>query len=99
MNDKREVKKIKKVAALKYSPDENQAPKVVAVGAGEVADKILQKARESDVPVYHDPQLAHTLSQLNIGDEIPPELYEVVAEILVFISNLDRAYGEKYDNI
>lgn len=89
-------KKVKEVAALQYSPDENAAPKIVALGKGEAAEKILEKAREHDVPVYKNDELAHTLNKMNPGDEIPPELYEVVAEIMVFISRLDRSYGEKY---
>lgn len=94
MNKKVE-KKIKEVAALQYSPDESKAPKIVALGRGEVAERILEKAKESNVPVYEDSKLAHTLAEMSLGDEIPPELYEIVAEILVFVNSLDRSYGEK----
>jgi len=92
-----ELKKddIKKVAALKYVPGEDSAPKIVAIGKGDIADKILEKAKENNVPIYKDETLAHTLSSFNIGDEVPPELYEVVAEILVFVSNLDKNFGVK----
>lgn len=86
-------KKIKEVAALKYSPDD-PAPKVVALGKGEIAEKILEAARENEVPIYENPELAHTLNALSIGDEIPPELYEIVAQILVFVSDLDKLQGE-----
>lgn len=89
-------KKVKEVVALKYSSDENKAPKIIAMGKGEIAEKILETAEESNVPVFQDGELAHTLNKLNLGDEIPPELYEVVAEVLVFVSNLDRNFGEKY---
>mgnify|MGYP001034519408 FL=1 len=61
---------------------------------GIVADKIIEKAKESDVPLYEDSKLANTLSKLEIGDMIPPELYGVVAEILVFVDNLDRLKGK-----
>ncbi|MCX7921839.1 MAG: EscU/YscU/HrcU family type III secretion system export apparatus switch protein [Clostridia bacterium] len=91
----KDQKKVKEVAALKYTPGENVAPKIVALGKGEVAEKILEAAKENNVPVYKDTQLAHTLNALNIGDEIPAELYEVVAEILVFVSNLDKIYGKR----
>ena len=97
MNRKKE-KKIKEAAALKYSPDSNRAPKIIALGKGEVAEKILETAKGSDVPVYEDASLAHTLSLMHIGDEVPPELYEVVAEILVFVSKLDSSYGELHGN-
>jgi len=98
MNEKngKNERKIKEAAALQYSPDKDCAPKIVAVGRGEVAEKIVGTARESDVPIYEDAQLAHTLNQMNLGDEIPPELYELVAEILVFVGNLDREYGERH---
>ena len=67
-----------------------RAPKILATGKGHVADKIIEKAKEEDVPLYKDNQLAGTLSKLEIGDMIPPELYEVVAEILVFVDDMDR---------
>jgi flagellar biosynthesis protein len=51
---------------------------------------------ENDVPVYENAQLAHALNSLNLGDEIPPELYEVVAEILVFVGSIDNGYGEAH---
>jgi flagellar biosynthesis protein len=92
----KDKKKIMEVAALQYSPDESVAPKIVALGKGEIAEKILEKARGNNVPVYKNEELARTLNKMNLGDEIPPELYEVVAEILVFISKLDKSYGEKY---
>jgi len=92
-------RKIKEVAALRYTPHESGAPRIVALGKGEIAEKILQAARENDVPIYNDEKLAHTLNQFNLGDEIPPELYEVVAEVLVFVSSLDREFGEKYGSV
>jgi flagellar biosynthesis protein len=87
--------KIKEAAALKYSPDVDAAPRIVALGKGETAGRIIETAKENDVSIYHDEQLAHTLNRLRIGDEIPPELYEVVAEVLVFISDADKNFGEK----
>lgn len=79
----------KTAVALQYNPGE-EAPKIVATGKGILAEKILDKAKEHDVPVYEDEKLANTLSKLEIGDMIPPELYEVVAEILVFVDKMDR---------
>jgi flagellar biosynthesis protein len=89
-----EKKDIKEVAALQYSPDKNQSPKIIALGKGEIAQKILESAKENNIPVYQDVNLALTLNKLKIGDEIPPELYGIVAEILVFVSKLDKGYGE-----
>lgn len=81
--------KIKQAIALEYDPND-EAPKVVASGRGILADKIIEKAKEHDVPVHKDDKLADTLSRLEIGDMIPPELYEVVAEILVFVDAMDK---------
>ena len=85
--------KKKQAIALQYNPGD-EAPTIVASGMGIVADKIIEKAKESDVPLYEDSKLPNTLSKLEIGDMIPPELYGVVAEILVFVDNLDRLKGK-----
>ncbi len=85
-NDK---SKPKQAIALSYDPEQD-APKVVASGKGALADKIIEKAKEADVPVHRDDKLADTLSRLEIGDAIPPELYEAGAEILVFVDAMDK---------
>ena len=84
-----EKKKIKQAIALEYDPSKD-APTVVASGRGILAERIIEKAKESDVPVRRDDELADTLSRLEIGEMIPPELYEVVAEILVFVDSMDK---------
>jgi len=84
-----EKKKIKTAVALSYDPVED-APKVIASGRGALAEKIIDKAKESNVAVHQDDKLAETLSRLEIGEMIPPELYEVVAEILVFVDAMDK---------
>ncbi|MBQ9608737.1 MAG: EscU/YscU/HrcU family type III secretion system export apparatus switch protein [Lachnospiraceae bacterium] len=81
--------KKRKAVALVYEPG-SQAPQVIASGKGVVADKIIEKAKESDVPLYKDTNLADTLLNLDIGDCIPPELYGVVAEILVYVDKMDK---------
>ena len=86
---KDEKKKIKTAVALSYDPDED-APKVIASGKGALAERIIKKAKESNVAVHRDDKLADTLSKLEIGDMIPPELYEVVAEILIFVDAMDK---------
>ncbi|MDR1665239.1 MAG: EscU/YscU/HrcU family type III secretion system export apparatus switch protein [Clostridiales bacterium] len=78
-----------RAVAVKYDPTD-VAPKVVAKGVGVIADKIIDKARDTNVPVYQDAQLAEDLTKLELGEHIPPELYEVVAQVLIFISDLDR---------
>ncbi len=89
--------KKRQAVALEYNPNEDEAPKIVASGQGVLADKILSEAKKNNVPVHKDSKLADTLSRLQIGEEIPPELYEVVAQILVFVDAMDkiRAKGGK----
>ncbi len=82
-------KKVKQAVALEYDPSDS-APRVIAMGRGAVADRIIEQARQADVPVHKDDKLANTLSKLQIGDMIPPELYEVVAEILMFVDSMDK---------
>lgn len=84
-----EKKKEKTAVAIAYEPGD-VAPKILASGKGEVAERIIETAKENDVPFYQDHKLAETLSKLEIGDAIPPELYDVVAEILVFVDDMER---------
>lgn len=79
----------KTAVALEYEPGE-RAPKVIASGRGVLAEKIIDVAKEADVPVHKDAKLARSLSILDIGEYIPPELYSIVAEILVFVDGMDR---------
>lgn len=81
--------KVKQAIALEYDPSD-EAPRVIASGRGILAERIIERAQESQVPVHRDDKLADTLSRLQIGDMIPPELYEVVAEILVFVDAMDK---------
>ena len=89
LNQKKKSDADKTAVAISYEPGE-AAPKILATGKGKVAEKIIETAKENKVPTYKDNKLASTLSKLQIGDMIPPELYEVVAEILVFVDDMDR---------
>ena len=84
----------KKAVALQYIPEEDSAPKVIASGEGYLAEKIIEKAVEEDVPVHNDERLAESLSQLEIGESIPPELYKIVADILIYVDHMDRIKGK-----
>ena len=88
-----EEKKVKQAIALSYDPADD-APTVVASGKDALAERIIEKAKEADVPLHRDDSLAQTLSKLEIGDMIPAELYEVVAEILVFVDSMDKIKGK-----
>ncbi len=88
-----EEKTNRRAIAIKYDKGDI-APKVIAKGQGFVADKIVEKANDEVIPVYKDEKLVRELSNVEIGSNIPEELYEVVAQVLVFISDLDKL--EKY---
>ena len=91
MEKKNNDDKPKIAVALEYTPGE-QAPKILATGRGYIAESIIEKAGEADVPIYADSKLADT--KLEIGEMIPPELYTVVAEILVFVDECDKIKGK-----
>ena len=75
--------------AVAYETGE-RAPKIIDTGKGYTAERIIEKAKEEKIPFYKDDKLAKTLSKLEIGEMIPTELYEVVAEILVFVDDMER---------
>lgn len=83
----------KKAAALKYDPATSAAPRVVAAGGGVVAEQIIARARAAGVPVQEDPLLVDCLCRVPLGGEIPPELYQAVAEVLAFIFRLEGDAG------
>lgn len=79
-------------SALKYNLTEDSAPKLIAKGRGYMADRIVEKAEEAGISVYRDEKLARQLQNLELGVEIPRELYEVVAEVLIFVAEADRKF-------
>ncbi len=86
---------LKKAVALKYIPGESEAPVVVAKGQGAIADLILAKAKENNVAVQEDAALVEVLSKLDLDQQIPSELYQLVAEILSFVYQSDRSAGDR----
>lgn len=85
--------KRKKAVAIKYDVEKDRAPVITASGLGVVADKIIEKGMENEVAIYEDERLVKELIQFKVGTEIPPELYEIVAQVLVFIENIDQKKG------
>lgn len=79
----------KKTAALKYDPKTDSAPVVTAKASGIAAKKLLRKAREENIPIENNEDLVEVLAKIKIGDEIPEELYKVIAEILSFVYKLE----------
>jgi flagellar biosynthesis protein len=82
--------KIKKAVALKYDREKDEAPRVTAKGTGLIAEKILELAEKEGIPITEDPDLVTALAQLDFYDEIPPELYRAVAEILAFAYRINN---------
>ncbi len=82
--------KKKQAVALRYHAEKDVSPKVIGKGKGLVADEIIARAKEHDIPIQEDPSLVEMLGQLELNQSIPPELYEVVAEVFSFIYRIDR---------
>ena len=85
----KDLKKYRKAVALAYRPGLDGAPRVTAKGRGRVAEKIIETAREHGIYVHDDPELVETLSAMDLREEIPEELYLVVAELLAFLYSLE----------
>lgn len=83
------MKQRRKAAALKYEYGK-EAPVVTAAGMGHIADKILEKAEENKVPVVVNKELTELLCNVDVGDSIPSELYEAVAHVIAYVTDLDR---------
>ena len=87
-------KKIRQRAvALGYDAQKDFAPRVLAKGAGEVAERIIDIARKHGVQVHQDPDLVAVLSTLDVATRIPPELYRAVAEVLAFVYRVNQRVG------
>ena len=84
-----------RVAALRYDHPGDRAPKLVARGEGHVAERILALAREHGVPVHEDRELVDVLARLDLEEDIPAEVYQVVAEILAFLYRAHLAAGRR----
>lgn len=92
-----EKNKRKEAVALTYDPTRSDAPKVIAKGKGKIAENILEKAKEHNIPVQEDPSLLEILGQLNIDESIPEELYKAVSEVFAYIYHVDREHGLQKD--
>jgi flagellar biosynthesis protein len=85
----------RQAVALSYAPTQDAAPKLVANGRGYLAEKILELAQRYGIPIRQDKKLLQILSRLDLEEEIPPEVYKAVAEILAFIHRLSHWQMEK----
>jgi len=93
--NKNDNQKRNKAVALSYK-EGYDAPKVVAKGSGEIAQKIVEKAKEENIYVYKDDSLVEELMKLELNEEIPPSLYEAVSMIILFVYEMDKEKGELY---
>lgn len=91
----RHKKKNTIAAAIKYDDKRDAAPKLTAKGRGSIAEKIIKLAMEHNIPIREDPALVQILSRLDIDEQIPPEIYKAIAEILAFIYSVNEQYREK----
>ena len=86
-----EKKKLgKKAVALRYAPEKDQAPRVVAKGKGKIAERIIEEAEKEGIHIEEDPDLVEALSKIDWYEEIPPQLYTAIAEILAFTYRLNK---------
>lgn len=79
-----------KAVSLSYDENEDQAPVVTAKGEGRLAEKIVELAEQNDIPLYEDEDLVELLYALDLEEQIPPSLYEVVAEVFAFVYQLNE---------
>jgi len=88
----KEKQPLSRAVALSYDQHTDQAPRVVAKGQGLIAERILALAAENRIPVQEDKLLVDCLMALRLYEEIPPELYQVVAEILAFVYLINQRF-------
>lgn len=84
------TKRHQQAVALRYQPKKDRAPLITAKARGELAERILELARQHDIPIRQDKNLLQILSRLDLNREVPPEVYTAVAEILAFIYRLSN---------
>jgi flagellar biosynthesis protein len=92
---KKKNEQARMAAAIRYDAAKDDAPRLTAKGKGHVAERIIELARQHDIPVRSDKALIQILSQLDIDQHIPPELYKAVAEILAFVYSANEKYREE----
>jgi len=81
----------KKAIALRYDQEKDKAPVVVAKGVGEVAERIIETAKKHGVPVLEDKALLSAMLNLEVYEQIPPDLYRAVAKVLVFVGAIKKS--------
>ena len=88
------MKQRKKAAALKYEQN-STSPIVTATGMGQIADNIIERAEENNIPIVYNKELTDLLCNVNVGDDIPSDLYEAVAHVIAYVTDLDRIVSDR----
>lgn len=83
----------RQIAVALHYDESDRAPRVLAKGQGYIAERIIQLATEQGIPIHDDADLTAALAQLDLGDAVPPELYQAVAEVLAYIYRMNQRYG------
>jgi flagellar biosynthesis protein len=89
----------KKAIGLKYTTAENNSPTVIAKGFGSLADEIIELAKQNGVMIHEDPYLSDLLARMDLGQEIPENLYHVIAELIAFSYVLQGKFPESWSNV
>jgi len=79
-----------KAVAMKYKAYEDNAPKVIAKGSGEIAKKIVEKAKEYDISIFQNEELTNLLMNVELDNEVPSELYKAVVEVFVWLNKTEK---------
>ncbi|MFT5701675.1 MAG: flagellar biosynthesis protein [Desulforhopalus sp.] len=91
--------KQKKAIAILYDDSKTSAPKIIARGRGTIAEKIIETAREAGIHIQQDPNLVELLAKVDVGEEIPVELYQTVAEVLAFVYKVNNRFKDKVSDL
>lgn len=86
----------KGAVALGYDFNRNEAPKLIAKGFGEIAEKIIKAANENNIVIHNDQLLFNSLYRLEVGEEIPVKMYQVIAELLAYVYKINNQYKRGY---
>lgn len=81
---------LKKAVGIGFEKNKDKAPKIIAKGKGEMAERIIAIAKEHGIHVKEDKSLIEILDKFDIAQEIPEELYQVIAEIFLYVYNLEK---------
>ncbi len=88
----------KGAVALRYEPKKRSSPYVTALGRGLLAERLIEEARQHGIPIRENPDLVQILLGLDLGQEIPPDLYQAVAEILIFVYRLNEDWKRNHSS-